>query len=210
MNAITWVLLVAFVIVFLGTALVTLLGLAGTLPVPDKYLKMFAAGLLLEVVGALVWAFKSQDLGAKYQVWTVTGWVEFQDADVSPDSAYINPVPFKKVDPNGTFSVDVLEQAHGDAGMELPNLVIDRTDPNYKYAPAYIVLSEHYKPTFRFTKHPNHRITIDEAVKINKKPDERGNTAAQPKPVSSPPPPPSAAPSSSPVLSSPSPSPPVP
>lgn len=208
MNYVTGVLLGAFVIVFLGTALVTLLGLAGKLPVKEKYLTMFASGLLLEVAAAMVWAFRSQNFGQQlYQVWTVTGWAEFQDGDVSPDSTYINPVPFKKLDPNGTFSIDVLEQAHGDAGMELPNLVIDQADPSYKYAPEYIVLSANAKPTYPFTKLSNHRITVDEAVRIKKKAKGLGTTAPAPIPVLSAPTPP---PPSSPGLSTPSPTPPVP
>jgi hypothetical protein len=231
MNYVTLTLLLAFVIVFLGTAFVTLLGIAGRLPVRDKYLTMFASGLLLEVAGAMVWAFRSQDLSSKaqtfydrvasvdvkdispdsetaeekldallkakqYRVWAVTGWTEFQDnaGDVKPEDVFVNPLPIKRLDPNGTFSIDVLEQLHGDRGMELPNLAIDQPDPNYKYLPEYIELSETGKPTIYPIERDwkNHRIRVKEAVKIKKKTEGSGKTAPAAIPISSPPPPPSA------------------
>jgi hypothetical protein len=247
MNYITLTLLGAFVIVFLGTALVTLLGIAGRLSVKDKYLTLFASGLLLEVAGAMVWAFRSQDMsseaqkfrerfaavdvanidpnsktpeekleallrakqGLPYRVWTVTGWTDFQDGigDLNPQNVFVNPLPFIRLDPMGTFSVDVLEQSHGDRGMELPNLVIDQADPNYKYGPEYIVLSANANPTYKFSKHwSEHRITVDEVVKIKKKAKGSGTNAPVAIPISSPPPPPSP----SPVLATASPSPAVP
>lgn len=239
MNPITWMLLVAFVIVFLGTALVTLLGIAGKLPVKEGYLKMFASGLLLEVAAAMIWAFKSQDMSSEAQkfrqrvaevdfanidpncktpeqkldallkgthrVWTVTGWTEFQDgmSDLNVESVYINSVPFKRLEPSGSFSVDVVEQSLG-AGMVVPDLVIDQADPNYKYSAEFVLLSGRNTPTYKFTKHyAEHTITIDEPIKIKKKTKALGTTAPPAVPVLSAPTPPPP----SPVLSTPSPSP---
>jgi hypothetical protein len=242
MNYVTLTLLSAFVIVFLGTALVTLLGIAGRLPVKEKYLTMFASGLLLEVAAAMVWAFRSQDLSSKaqtfynyvasvdvkdispdsktaeekfdallkatqnlpYRVWTVTGWTEFEDdaGDVNPENVYVNPIPFKRLEPNGTFSIDVLEQLHG-SRMDLPNLVIDQWDPNYKYRPESIMLSAAAKPNYRLKKDlSKHTIMVDESVKMKKKLGVgQGTTAPQAIPISSPPPPPHSSSTPSPLVS---------
>jgi hypothetical protein len=244
MNYVTVTLLAAFVIVFLGTALVTLLGIAGRLPAKDKYLNMFAAGLLLEVAGAMIWAFRSQDLSSTsqkfykrvesvdvsdispqsktadekldallvakgrvlYRVWRVTGKAEFQDSTghVNYENVYVNPVPFVKLHPNGTFAIDVLEQAHGDTGMEIPDLVIDQSDPSYGYGPEYIELSATAKAAYKTTKNWSlHKITVDEPVKLKRKTEASGKAAPTPVQVFSAPPPPAV----SAVTASPSPTP---
>ncbi len=52
----------SFIAVFLATAWITIAGLIGKLPVPDKYLKILVGALLVEVALALVFQFKTLDV----------------------------------------------------------------------------------------------------------------------------------------------------
>lgn len=52
----------SFIAVFLATAVATIGGLIGKLPVPDKYLKILVSALLVEVAAALVLQFKTLDI----------------------------------------------------------------------------------------------------------------------------------------------------
>jgi hypothetical protein len=102
-----------FLLIFIATAVITLLGIIGKAKIPEGYLKKLFYALLLEVVGVIIALAKSTltptpptPTPDDYQVWTVMGQMDQSQSHLSPSgvsTVAIAVLPQPAMHSDGTF-----------------------------------------------------------------------------------------------------------
>lgn len=90
-------LLIVFILIFVGTATITLLGIIQKVRIKEKYLNKLFTSLLLEVVASVIMLFNSIYLNNEYKIYSVNGKIQVNSS--------ISIIEYSK---NGKFGI-VLE-----------------------------------------------------------------------------------------------------